>query len=585
MADTIYILEDNINNNEINDGDKTNTSATDQDQIIPLYCVCQEPYVKGEFMIECDKCKEWYHGRCVGIEEKQSQYIEIYYCQECCKENDMELEQLRSKVEDLIEIDTKKQIIIEEKMDKIEQLKNDLKIMRVEMKENAEEVNVLKLDIENKEITIKMQQGENKYISKKLKEVTQKLIQNEEENELKIQELKKVLLQLDEKNKEDERIDSEKCCLKKCLNYIDRTEFESLMVDYSEFKKYTIEKFSKMEETERMKDRNNYVEELTNNGINEYKYKLHILEERNKSLEEIIVGKDKDLDTLDKKQSVTDNNWETVHIRNKQTYHNTQQQYGDKRNRNNYIPFTNNRFNGMFIDVNINHREDTDIVQNTPIIQNSNVDKNRRPPIVTNNYPENDLINNKFKKASPGNSTYSNITKNGKKICIFSDSICKRINMNQFNSHLRNATAIKKSFPGATTSQLKHYIIPTLEEEKPDTVVICIGTNNFTKTNKSVDEIAKEIITIINICHGAGVNEVYVSGIICRPLYQANVDELNRILKSYASIHNYKFIENSNINQNHLWKDKLHLNNLGISILVNNYLDNLNEISMFKSFY
>ena len=36
-------------------------------------------------------------------------------------------------------------------MDKIEQLKNDLKIMRVEVKEQCEEINVLKLNIEDEE--------------------------------------------------------------------------------------------------------------------------------------------------------------------------------------------------------------------------------------------------------------------------------------------------------------------------------------------------------------------------------------------------------------------------------------------------
>ena len=34
---------------------------------------------------------------------------------------------------------------------KIEQLKNDLKIMRVEVKEQDEEINLLKLNIENKD--------------------------------------------------------------------------------------------------------------------------------------------------------------------------------------------------------------------------------------------------------------------------------------------------------------------------------------------------------------------------------------------------------------------------------------------------
>ncbi|KAJ8302297.1 hypothetical protein KUTeg_021284 [Tegillarca granosa] len=28
----------------------------------PVYCICRKPYVESEFMIECDVCKDWFHG-------------------------------------------------------------------------------------------------------------------------------------------------------------------------------------------------------------------------------------------------------------------------------------------------------------------------------------------------------------------------------------------------------------------------------------------------------------------------------------------------------------------------------------------
>ena len=28
-----------------------------------LYCICKSEYREDEFMIECDKCKDWFHGR------------------------------------------------------------------------------------------------------------------------------------------------------------------------------------------------------------------------------------------------------------------------------------------------------------------------------------------------------------------------------------------------------------------------------------------------------------------------------------------------------------------------------------------
>lgn len=30
---------------------------------VPLYCVCRQPYDVNRFMIECDICKDWFHGR------------------------------------------------------------------------------------------------------------------------------------------------------------------------------------------------------------------------------------------------------------------------------------------------------------------------------------------------------------------------------------------------------------------------------------------------------------------------------------------------------------------------------------------
>ena len=152
-------------------------------------------------------------------------------------------------------------------------------------------------------------------------------------------------------------------------------------------------------------------------------------------------------------------------------------------------------------------------------------------------------------------------------------------------SYLNNATAIKISFPGCTTTQLKHYVKPTLEEDKPDIVILCVGTNNFTKKKQSDVQIAQGIIEIVNICQDAGVNEIYVSGIINRPLFQSRVIELNRILEANAETHHYIFMKNSNITESELWKDKLHLNNKGVIILANNFIDKMNRVAIDKNYY
>ena len=48
----------------------------------------------------------------------------------------------------------------------------------------------------------------------------------------------------------------------------------------------------------------------------------------------------------------------------------------------------------------------------------------------------------------PGNSTYSGITKHGRKICVVGDSHVKRIKRNDFNKALRHGKAFFRSFSG-----------------------------------------------------------------------------------------------------------------------------------------
>ncbi|KAL5515084.1 hypothetical protein EMCRGX_G000202 [Ephydatia muelleri] len=52
-----------------------------------VYCLCRRAYDPNEFMIECDVCKEWFHGSCVGIEEHQAVDIESYHCPNCQPEH------------------------------------------------------------------------------------------------------------------------------------------------------------------------------------------------------------------------------------------------------------------------------------------------------------------------------------------------------------------------------------------------------------------------------------------------------------------------------------------------------------------
>ncbi|KAL4648020.1 nucleosome-remodeling factor subunit BPTF [Arapaima gigas] len=48
-----------------------------------LYCICRTPYDEAQFYIGCDRCQNWYHGRCVGILQSEANHIDEYVCPQC----------------------------------------------------------------------------------------------------------------------------------------------------------------------------------------------------------------------------------------------------------------------------------------------------------------------------------------------------------------------------------------------------------------------------------------------------------------------------------------------------------------------
>ncbi|KAK6300327.1 hypothetical protein J4Q44_G00284250 [Coregonus suidteri] len=48
-----------------------------------LYCICRTPYDEAQFYIGCDRCQNWYHGRCVGILQSEANHIDQYVCPQC----------------------------------------------------------------------------------------------------------------------------------------------------------------------------------------------------------------------------------------------------------------------------------------------------------------------------------------------------------------------------------------------------------------------------------------------------------------------------------------------------------------------
>ncbi|CAB4054287.1 BPTF [Lepeophtheirus salmonis] len=48
-----------------------------------VYCICKTKYDATKFYVGCDTCNNWFHGNCVGITEEMSKTMTEYFCDEC----------------------------------------------------------------------------------------------------------------------------------------------------------------------------------------------------------------------------------------------------------------------------------------------------------------------------------------------------------------------------------------------------------------------------------------------------------------------------------------------------------------------
>ncbi|XP_022313989.2 nucleosome-remodeling factor subunit BPTF-like isoform X2 [Crassostrea virginica] len=55
-----------------------------------LYCLCRTPYDDTQFYIGCDRCQDWFHGRCVGVSQVEANHMDVYICPNCEKKEEVD---------------------------------------------------------------------------------------------------------------------------------------------------------------------------------------------------------------------------------------------------------------------------------------------------------------------------------------------------------------------------------------------------------------------------------------------------------------------------------------------------------------
>ena len=166
-----------------------------------------------------------------------------------------------------------------------------------------------------------------------------------------------------------------------------------------------------------------------------------------------------------------------------------------------------------------------------------------------------------------------------KNVFLIGDRHSNSINI---QSEVKGDWVCFKCFPGANSKQLDYYSIPMVVEEKPNTTIIHVASNDIKKLNYHIinaDESAKGIVHIGLKFKHYRIGQVTTSSFLAR----SNNDLIRVIKQVHISVrslykaYGFAFIYNENSDRNWLWRDGIHFRNEGMSLLFKNLLEYLNR--------
>ena len=155
---------------------------------------------------------------------------------------------------------------------------------------------------------------------------------------------------------------------------------------------------------------------------------------------------------------------------------------------------------------------------------------------------------------------------------ILGDSMINGINANGFKKDYKVKI---KPYGDATSVDMIDHIKPTLRK-KPSKIILHVGTNDITNNVDTVSNL-RNILELVR--KDSPQSTIAISNVIIRADKKdmsEKVRSLNLKIEELCHKENISIIKNSNINNNHLSKRKLHLNQKGLSMLAKNFIEYLN---------
>ena len=164
-----------------------------------LYCLCRKPYddKEGDTMTFCERCKQWFHYTCIGVDKTEVDKIKKFVCMPCAMKLLEENDQLRNGQHETSPITTELTSIKENETTK---LKKEIKELKAKQSKSLEKINEAaanqKLELESMTKQCKDKAESLEIINRRCSQLQkQKVMSDNKEKELeeKIQELLNII--------------------------------------------------------------------------------------------------------------------------------------------------------------------------------------------------------------------------------------------------------------------------------------------------------------------------------------------------------------------------------------------------------
>lgn len=200
--------------------------------------------------------------------------------------------------------------------------------------------------------------------------------------------------------------------------------------------------------------------------------------------------------------------------------------------------------------------------------QTTKLKKNQKNQTTTSRSKKDETARVKVKGQTDEKTTKRTFNNATPTTVILGDSMIRRIQGWRLGRKVGHRVVVKP-FSGATTTDMRDHMKPSLRR-KPERVILHIGTNDL--KGSSPVEIADNIVDLARMIENESDAEIVLSEIITRAdnIPDENVKKINKLVNRYANQNGWGIIRNDNITKHHLDEKGLHLNEKGISIMINN---------------